>query len=129
MTSCAVTVWDTEDKPYAIQGTFTGSSREEEIDTSEELENLFLLLIRPGLDFLYRGFSQVFQVDASSLYPLFKTGNETYLTRELSEEEIISEIVESRFIVRMSPVKEYTVRMKIESVEKAIPRIVEPEGI
>jgi len=32
-------------------------------------------------------------------------------------------------IVRMPPVKQYVVEVKIKSVEKAVPRIVEPEGL
>ena len=52
---------------------------------------------------------------------------ETYVTEALSEENIVNEMLEHDFIVRMPPVKEYTVWVKVKSVEKATPRIVEPE--
>lgn len=124
-----VTAQDVKAKPYTIQDVFTGSSREEETDVSEELDSLFSLLMSQRLDFLYQNLSPMFQVDVSSIYPRFEPENETYPNGELSEEEIISEMIESDFIVRMSPVKEYTARIRIKSAEKAIPRIIEPEGI
>lgn len=124
-----VTSKDLKAKPYTIQGVFTGSSREDESDVSEELDSLFSFLMSQRLDFLYQNLSSMFQVDASSIYTCFEPKNETYLTKEISEEEIISKMIEYDFIVRMSPVKEYTVRIRIKSVEKAIPRIIEPEGI
>jgi len=129
MTLCELTARDTKAKPYMIQGVFTGSSRKEESDTKEELDRLFSLLMSQRLGLLYRDLSRVFRVDVSSVYPCFETENEIYLTEELSEEEIIGEMIESDFIVRMSPMKEYTVRVRIKSTEKAVPRIVEPEGI
>lgn len=39
------------------------------------------------------------------------------------------EILEHEIIVRMPPVKEYTKRVRIKSIEKGKPHIVEPEVI
>jgi len=128
MTLCGVTAQDVKTKSYTIQGVFTGSSREEETDMSEELDRLFSLLMSQKLDFLYQNLLSMFQVDVSSICPRFEPENETYLTGELLEEEIISEMVGSDFIVRMSPVKEYTARIRLKSAEKATPRIIEPDG-
>ena len=65
---------------------------------------------------------------SSTIYPLYEPTSETFWIEELSEEDIISEMVDHDLIVRMSPVKEYTVRAKIKWVKKGMPRVVEPTG-
>jgi hypothetical protein len=125
-----VTSGDVKAQVYPIRGLLARSSEENEDDISEELDRLFSSLMGLKLDFLYQNLPLVPQVDTSSLkFPRFKPENETYLTEELSEEEIIGKMIEYDPIVRMSPLKEYTVRVRIESINKATPRVVEPEGI
>lgn len=125
-----VTSRDVKTGPYPIWGVFTRSSEENEDDVSEELDRLFSFLMGSKLDFLYQNLPLASQVDTSSLKSsLFMPENETYLTEELSEEEIIGKMIEYDPIVRMTPLREYTVRVKIKRVDKAIPRVVEPEEI
>ena len=118
-------------KDYPVPSPFTGGSRREEADISEILDWLFFTLTRQGLlkkPFPYRSLPASFEIDLSSVRPHFEPMSETYVTEVLSEEDIINEILEHDFIVRMPPVKEYTMWVKVKSVEKATPRIVEPEG-
>lgn len=46
-----------------------------------------------------------------------------------TEERIFSEMVNQDFIVRMPPISEYKITITIKSIEKATPRIVEPEEV
>ncbi len=117
---------------YQIQHQFTGSSRVEEGDISEILDSLFANKRRRRLlkePFFYRNFPQLFEIDVSSEYPHFEVKSKTTSIEEVIDEIILEEMLEFDVFVRMPPVKEYTVRVKIKSVEKAIPHIVEPEGI
>ena len=118
-------------KDYPTPYAFTGSSRKEETDISETLGWPLFVLIGwelPRQSFFYRSLLPSFEIDLSSVRPHFEPMSETYVTEVLSEEDIINEILEHDFIVRMPPVKEYTMWVKVKSVEKATPRIVEPEG-
>ncbi len=54
---------------------------------------------------------------------------ESSLLKDKNERKIPKELVEFDIIVQLPPKKEWTVRVKITSVEKATPRIVEPEEI
>ena len=45
------------------------------------------------------------------------------------DEIIAAEMLEHDFVVQMPPVREYTVRVRIKSIEKATPYIVGPEVI
>ncbi len=117
-------------KDYPDPSPFTGGSRREEMDISEILDRQFFVLTRRNLPkklFLYQSLPTPLEIDSSSVYPYFKVATETHVSQELTEEDIIGEMLEHDFIVRMSPVKEYTVQARIKSVEKAVPRIVEPE--
>lgn len=48
---------------------------------------------------------------------------------EISDEDIMIAMLENDFIVKMPPRKEYKIRVRVKSIEKASPRIVEPEEI
>lgn len=127
MTSMDVT---TEDYPAPYAS--TGSSRREETDINEILNRLFYALMRRELfrqPFFYRSLLPSFEIDFSSVYSQFESKIETYETELLSEEDIVSGMLKQDFIVKMPPVKEYTVCVKVKSVEKATPRIVEPEEL
>ncbi|GAG41352.1 unnamed protein product [marine sediment metagenome] len=55
-----------------------------------------------------------------------KANNKKAIKKELTDEEIFEEMLECNTVVRMPPVKEYTIKVKIESIKKATPKIVEP---
>jgi hypothetical protein len=48
---------------------------------------------------------------------------------EISDEMIATGMLEHDFVVQMPPVREYTLRVRIKSIEKATPHIVGPEDI
>lgn len=126
-----VTSRDITTKDYPIPYPFTGSSWREETDISEILDWFFFVLMREELlkkPFFYRSSLQSFEIDLSSVYSQFESKIETYVTELLSEEDIVSGMLKQDFIVRMPPAKEYIVWVKVKSVEKATPRIVETEG-
>ena len=50
-------------------------------------------------------------------------------SEEISDEMIAAGMLEHDFVVQMPPIREYTLRVRIKSIEKAVPHIVEPEGI
>jgi hypothetical protein len=51
------------------------------------------------------------------------------VNEEISDEMIAAGMLEHDFVVQMPPVREYTLRVRIRSIEKATPHIVEPEDI
>jgi hypothetical protein len=51
------------------------------------------------------------------------------VSEEISDEMIAAGMLEHDFVVQMPPVREYTVRLRIKSIEKATPHIVGPEDI
>lgn len=123
---------DVTSRDYPIQYQFTGSPWVEEADISEILDSLFANMVRRGLSkepFFYRNLLQLFEIDLSSAYPHFEVKSKASSIEEAVEEIIPEEMLEFDVFVRMPPVKEYTIRVKIKSVEKAIPHIVEPEGV
>jgi hypothetical protein len=123
-----VTSQDTEFSPYLIREAFTGSSREEEVDIREELDRIFSSWVSQYKNVpLYESLSLMVQTDVSSIYPRFKLRSETSLVEKLSEEEIVVEMLEHDFIVRMLPKKSYTIELEVTNIRRAKPRIVEPE--
>lgn len=48
---------------------------------------------------------------------------------EISDEMIVSGMMKHDFIVQIPPIRKYTLRVRVKSIEKATPRVVEPEGI
>jgi len=51
------------------------------------------------------------------------------VSEEISDEMIASGMLEHDFVVQMPPVREYTLHVRIKSIEKATPHIVGPEDI
>ena len=45
----------------------------------------------------------------------------------ISDEDIMLEMQEHDLIVMMPPIKEFKIRIRVKSIEKAFPRVVEPE--
>jgi hypothetical protein len=102
------------------------------LDTSN-LEN------RKNIEYYYN-----FETDVSSTKPSFKVNNESLflfehdternITRNvqsleemasdnISDEDILLAMQDHELIVKMPPIKEYKIRVKVKSVEKASPRI------
>jgi hypothetical protein len=52
-----------------------------------------------------------------------------FVGKEISDEMIATGMLEHDFVVQMSPIREYTLRVRIKSIEKATPHIVGPEDI
>jgi hypothetical protein len=44
-------------------------------------------------------------------------------------EDIMIAMQEHELIIRIIPVKKYKIRVKVKSIKKASPRVIEPEGI
>ncbi|MCK4245078.1 MAG: hypothetical protein KAX20_05580 [Candidatus Omnitrophica bacterium] len=127
-----LTLQDVTYQDYPIPCPFAISSRVEEIDKNEAWNRLLSILIREKRlkgPFLYQALS-LLEIDLSSVWPRYEIKNETSLIEEIvdiSEEDIVTEMLEHDFIVRMPPRKRYTVEMKVENIRRGEPRIVEPE--
>lgn len=59
----------------------------------------------------------------------FETKSGIFLIKETAEESLFEEMLEHDVVIRFPPPKKYTVQLRIKSVTKGKPRIVEPEGI
>jgi hypothetical protein len=119
-------------KDYPDPSPFISGSRREETNISETLDWLsFVLMKRESLKkpSFYRSLSLSFEIDLSSVHPLFKPLSETYVTEVLLEQDIVNEMLEHDFVVRMPPRRRYTIELEVKSIKKAEPRIVEPELI
>lgn len=128
--SYKATLQDITSRDYLIEYPLTASSGVEKADISERLDSLFFVWVRRNLlngSLFYRNLSPLLEIDLSSVYSQFELKIETYTAKLLSEEDIVSAMLKQDFIVRMPPVREYTVWVKVKRVEKATPRIVEPE--
>ncbi|MCD6231266.1 hypothetical protein J7K28_01375 [Candidatus Aerophobetes bacterium] len=103
----------------------------EEIAIREMLNWPLFSLIKQKLltKLFYQSLLASFEIDLSSVYPRFEPVTITSSVEEFYEEILPEETLEHDIIVRMPPVKQYIIEVKIKSVEKAIPRIVEPEGL
>lgn len=114
-----------------IQNVFTGSTKEEETDRGELLGIVDLpehpRLFKVAIPTPYGSLLALFHVDDSSVYPHFEARTETSLIKEAPRELTPEDILEFNIVVRMPPVREYTVHARIRSVERATPRIVKPE--
>ena len=119
---CEVISQDITAQDYPIPYPFTGSSRKEDTDISEILD-------WPVQVFSYQSLQPLSEIDLSSVHPKFEVVSETYATENLTEENIIDEMLEYDIIVRMPPRRMYTVTLEIMSIKKAEPRVVEPDWI
>ena len=126
-------------KGYPIQYLSAISSRFEEIDKNEALDSVLSILI--GEKQLRQHFLgtllSLLEVDFSSVRPYFEIKRETSLVEEavgekpipryISEEDILLEMIEHDFVVRMPPKKRYTIELEVKNIIKGEPRIAEPE--
>jgi len=127
-------------KDYPIQYSSNISSRFEEIDKNETLDSVLSIWIREKQlrrPFFYRTLLSLFEVDISSVRPYFEIKRGTSLVEEavgekpipryISEEDILLEMIEHDFVVRMPPKKRYTIELEVKNIIKGEPRIAEPE--
>ena len=66
------------------------------------------------------------EIDHSSVWPRLEPKNETFV-EEISEQMIMEKMTKHDFIVKMPPVSEYTIKVRVKSIEQAIPHILTPE--
>lgn len=123
------TLQDVTYPDYPIQTPSSPSTGIEEIDKPEIWESLLFSLIRKQFKKqIHYNLFPLFEVDLSSIKPHFEIKNETSLIEDIFEKTIPENMLEFNIVVRMPPMKEWSARVKVKSVEKATPRIVEPEG-
>ncbi len=130
--SYEITSRDVTTKDYPIPYAFTGSSRREEMDINEILDWLCFVLIRQELlrqPLFYRSLLPSFEIDLSSVRPQLEPMTMTSLIKESYEEILPEEMLEYDVVVRVPPRKKYTIELKVKSIKKAEPRIVEPEWV
>lgn len=75
----------------------------------------------------YHSLISLLETDFSSILPHFEIKNETLMFEEILEKEIPEDTLEFDIVVRMPPKEEWSARVRVKSVEKATPCIVEPE--
>jgi hypothetical protein len=124
---------ETTSQNYSIHNLSALSSSLGEIVISELLNRLLLTSRKELLLKLrsYQPLSPLFEIDQSSVRPSLEPESKTFSTEltELSEETIIKELVKDDFIIQMPPVRDYTLRVRVKSIEKATPHIVNPDEI
>jgi len=85
----------------------------------------------------YHSLLSLLEIDLSSIWPHFEIKTETSaieearknITEIISEDELISEMVEEDFVVRMPTKKRYKIHVVVRNVKKGKPRVVEPDEI
>jgi hypothetical protein len=112
---------------YPIQLFSISSIGEERIGITDIVSGL-LSSCALELHYLYRSLFPGPEIDLSSIQSYFEIKNETSLIEKLSEIAISEDMLEFDIVIRMPPKKEWSVRLRVESIEKAKPHIVEPEG-
>ena len=125
------TVQEVTYQDYPVQSLPAMSSKEEKIPVNELLDVLVSIILnkRQSEKLLsYKTLLSLPETDSSSVWPLFKMKSETSLTEEIAEEPI-PEDMEFDIVVRMPPVKEQTVLVRVKSIERATLHVVEPEGV
>ncbi len=131
-----LTMQDVTYLDYPIQYFSSPSTRIEETDITDIRDTLLSkwLRERPKKPF-YHSFINLLEIDLSSIRPHFEIKRETSsieevgkdITRIISEEEIILEMVEQDFVVKMPPKKKYKIHVVVRNVKKGKPRVVEPD--
>jgi hypothetical protein len=126
-----VTSLDVMTKDYPISHTFAWGARTEEPDMSAILDGVLFLFEAKTLPMrhsLYESLLRLFEIDLSSVHPHFEPMTATSVVDEFYEETPFEEELEYDVVLRMPPVRQRSMRVRVRSVRKATPRIVEPEG-
>lgn len=117
---------------YQISYLFLGNSSREETDIAEVVEWFFSDLASklPQKHLFFGGLTQqLFDIDLSSVQPVFEPAANTSLAEAIYEVIIPEEILEHDVIVRMSPKRKYTLEVEVKNIKKAALKVVEPERI
>jgi hypothetical protein len=107
------------------------SSREENVIMNEILDVLLSIWMkrsRSKTSRFYRTSLSLLEIDSSSIWPHFETKSETSFMERIDEESVLLDI-EFDIVVKIPPVKERTVKVRVKGMKKATPNIVEPEGV
>jgi len=123
-----LTMQDVTYPDYPIQHFFSPSTGIKETETDIWDSVLSKWIRKHPKRLFYHSLISLFEIDLSSIWPHFEIKNDTSLFEEIFDKEISEDIVEFDIVVRMPPMKEWSTQVKVKSVEKATPHIVEPEG-
>jgi len=120
---------DTAYSNYPFQHFSISSLYEEKIDIMNLRDSLLSTWMRKlPKELFYHNLIPMLEIDLSSIRPHFEIKNETSLIEGILEMAVPEDMLEFDIIIRMPPKKEWSARLRVKSVEKATPRIVEPEG-
>lgn len=123
-----LTIQDVTYRDYPIQFSSPSTSIEE-IDIRDIWDSVLSKWVRErpkGL--FYHSLISLLETDLSSIWPHFEIKRETSMFEEILERELPDDMLEFDIVVRMPPMKVWSARVRVKSVEKATPCIVEPEG-
>lgn len=127
-----LTLREVTSQDYPIRYPPSGSSTEE-MEIGEILDSLFSIWIRQKQpkDIFYQNLLPLLEIDLSSVRPCFEIKSEMSMMelKEVSEERIVARMIKHDFIVQMPPIREYTLRVRVKSIKKATPHIIESEGL
>ncbi len=87
-------------------------------------------LLKRFKESFYHSVVNPIEIDFSSIQPHFEIKTETSLIKELttaSEEDIVMEMIDHDFVVKMPPKNKYKINVIVRSIQKGKPRVVEPE--
>lgn len=124
-----ITAQEVTNQDYSVQYLFSPSTSIDDLDATGFLFNIPSNLIRKNIKRpCYLNLTSVLETDFSSIWPRFEVKSETALFEETLVEKSMENMLEFDIVVRMPPLREWSARVKVKSVEKAKPHIVEPEG-
>jgi len=125
-----LTMQDIAYQDYPIQYFSSSSAALEEINIMDVRDNLLSIWMRKRpKELFYHSLIPLLEIDLSSIRPHFEIKNETSLSEGMLEMAVSEDMLEFDIVVRMPPKKEWSARLKVKSVEKATPHIVDPEGL
>jgi len=102
----------------------------EEIDRMDLKDNLVSVCMRKPPAKVYRSLFPLLEVDWSSIWSHFEIKNETLLIEKLkmeptletfSEEDLVIEMLEVDFVVKMPPKKRYKIQAVVKSIKRGEP--------
>ena len=122
---------------YPIQYFSSPSTEIKQIDITDIWDSILSRIIERPKRPVYHSLLSLLEIDLSSIWPHFEIKRETSSIEEagkniaeiISEEELISEMVEQDFVIRMPPKKRYKIHVVVRNVKKGKPRVVEPDEI
>lgn len=115
---------------YPIQYPSSASTSVEELDEPELWDRLLSMWIRKKLPNVpvVQNLISLIEADWSSVLPHFDISNDTRLVKEVTSAILTQIPLEYDVFVRMPPAREYSLRVRVQCIQKAVPRVVEPEG-